>query len=154
MNDLHRFFLATMALLGVTIFHHFYGSIIYPLVFRAYAAVFFIPVALLEWFLYQRYRRAVDKKRKRSYSVLFQLLAGIIPLLLVGLFEGGYNHFLKDVLFFSGVDPAVLLKMFPPPAYEMPDNFIFEFTGVLQFVVAIAGLLYLIRHHRKQYAIR
>jgi hypothetical protein len=70
-------------------------------------------------------------------------------MLLIGIVEGGYNHFLKNVLFFSGVKLDVLTKMFPPPEYEMPDNFIFEFTGILQFVVAIFAIVFLTRHYRR-----
>ncbi len=41
-----------------------------------------------------------------------------------------------NVLFFSGASQATLLRLFPPPAYHLPDNPLFELTGILQ----IAGL--------------
>jgi hypothetical protein len=42
---------------------------------------------------------------------------------------------LKNVFFFSGVDETLLNQMFPPPKYVMPNDFIFEFTGVMQAAI-------------------
>jgi hypothetical protein len=149
MNNLHKFFLAIMFLMGVTVFHHLYGAIIYPQIFRAYVAYFSVAVALLEYLTYKQSTKSTNKKKKRLFGVLFLLFAISVSMLLIGIVEGGYNHFLKNVLFFSGVKLDVLTKMFPPPEYEMPDNFIFEFTGILQFVVAIFAIVFLTRHYRR-----
>jgi hypothetical protein len=65
---------------------------------------------------------------------------------LIGMFEGVYNHLLKDVLFFSGIEMETLLALFPPPTYEMPNNFFFEFTGVLQAVLVIPIGFYLFKN--------
>ena len=57
---------------------------------------------------------------------------------LVGVFEGGYKHAIKLLLFFGGAAPETLHRLFPPPTYEMPSDVLFEVTGVLQF---LAGLM-------------
>lgn len=54
-----------------------------------------------------------------------------------GLFEGGYNHGVKLLLFFGGASPETMQRLFPPPTYEMPSDAFFETTGVLQFVAAL-----------------
>jgi hypothetical protein len=40
------------------------------------------------------------------------------------------------VLYFGGASPTVMRRLFPPPSYELPDNMVFEVTGVLQVVPA------------------
>src|SRR5262249_61137272 len=60
----------------------------------------------------------------------------------IGLFEGGYNHLVKNVLFFGGASRATLDQLFPPPAYEMPNDLWFEVTGVLQFFVGLCAAYY------------
>jgi hypothetical protein len=52
----------------------------------------------------------------------------------LGLFEGGYNHVLKDVLYFGGASPATMTRLSPPPTYEVPNHAFFESTGVLQLI--------------------
>jgi len=154
MNNLHKFFLTTLCLMGLTIFHHFYASIIYPQAFRAHVAYVSIPVVVLEYIIYREYRKATNPLKKRLHYILFQILAWSVPILLIGFYEGGYNHFLKNILFFAGVKLNILTDLFPPPMYEMPNNFIFEFTGILQFVTAIYALLFLLRHYKEQNIVR
>ncbi len=50
----------------------------------------------------------------------------------IGLYEGVYNHLFKNLLFFAGVNGQTMASLFPPPMYEMPNDFLFELTGVLQ----------------------
>jgi hypothetical protein len=150
MKNLHKFFVLTIFLMGVTIFHHFYGSIIYPQVFRAYVAYASIGVVLLEYLIYRKYRNASSARQKIFYYFLFQTLTLFVPIISIGFFEGGYNHFLKNLLFFSHVKASILIQLFPPPSYEMPGNFLFEFTGILQFVIAIYALVFLLRHYKER----
>ena len=71
----------------------------------------------------------------------------------IGLFEGAYNHVLKDALYFAGASTSLLVQMFPPPAYELPNDAFLEITGVMQVVPAsVTGwLLYrrLVRSRRR-----
>jgi hypothetical protein len=47
---------------------------------------------------------------------------------------------LKDALFLAGAPRTLLLQMFPPPTYELPNDAVFELSGVLQVLpAAFAG---------------
>ncbi|HEY7529919.1 MAG TPA: hypothetical protein VIC56_04510 [Gemmatimonadota bacterium] len=69
----------------------------------------------------------------------------LFPIGFLGLFEGGYNHVLKDALWLGGASPAVTTRLFPPPTYETPDDVFFEVTGVLHLPLAIVLLRDLVR---------
>jgi hypothetical protein len=58
--------------------------------------------------------------------------------------EGGYNHVMKNALFFGGLPRSTLERLFPPPTYEMPTDLWFEGSGVLQFVIAVWAAYYLV----------
>jgi hypothetical protein len=55
----------------------------------------------------------------------------------IGVFEGIYNHLLKNIMYFGGADDGLLQTLFPAPTYEMPNDLLFEITGVMQGVLAI-----------------
>ncbi|MFB6456155.1 hypothetical protein ACE38W_12860 [Chitinophaga sp. Hz27] len=142
MKDLHKFYIFTLAIMGTTILHHFYGALIYPQQFRIYTALFAMPIVIAEWVLYRMYTR----NGKRIWLLLFQVVTIIFPVIFIGIYEGVYNHLLKNILFFSGLGKQELLQLFPPPMYEMPDNFFFEFTGCLQGVLLVIALVYKVRY--------
>ena len=55
---------------------------------------------------------------------------------MIGLFEGGYNHVLKNFIYFLfGENEA--RAVFASQMYEMPTDFLFEATGVAQFPAAV-----------------
>lgn len=143
MKYLHRFFRYSLYIMATTLLHHLYGAIIYPQKFRIYTALFAVPIMLTEYLAYKKYQ----KDKRKVWKALFEWIAILIPLLAIGLYEGGYNHVLKNILFFSGTKRSTLTKLFPPPAYEMPDNFIFEATGVLQFALAIPAIIFLVKYY-------
>jgi len=90
--------------------------------------------------LYAGYRFARGATARRV--VLAVLLAALLlgPVAWIGLFEGGYNHVLKIVLYAVGTPQDVLARLFPPPTYEPPTDFLFEASGVLQLVIALLCL--------------
>ena len=59
----------------------------------------------------------------------------VVPVALIGLFEGAYNHALKDAVYFAGASSTLMNRLFPPPTYELPDDVFFEATGVMQAVL-------------------
>jgi hypothetical protein len=88
---------------------------------------------------------------------VLMLVTLALPVLGVGLFEGGYNHALKVVLYFAGVSESALRLLFPAPTYELPNDVWFEVTGVLQLALGwLAGrhLLALNRESRVPAATR
>ncbi|MGH7962255.1 MAG: hypothetical protein ACRERD_10590 [Candidatus Binatia bacterium] len=68
---------------------------------------------------------------------VFTIVAVVFPIGWIGFFEGGYNHVVKNVLYFSDASAAVLTTLFPPPTYEMPNSVFFEVTGIMQFPTAL-----------------
>ena len=111
--------------------HHVYGAVVYETPWRLVVSLW-IPafVLLLVAMLYLHW--------KYSDRVVGSI-AGWVVLLAGGIFQFGftffeciYSHVLKNILFFSGASQAMLLRLFPPPAYHLPDNPFFELTGILQ----------------------
>jgi hypothetical protein len=150
--------LGALATLGLTAAHHAYGGIRYDTPWRLHGAVVAVGMSPALLALYFTYRRRPDSPLGRAVG---WALAGIVvafPVLAIGAFEGAYNHVAKDALFLAGAPRSLLLHMFPPPTYEMPNDLWFELSGVLQVIpAAFAGLASLRfiralradrRHHR------
>jgi hypothetical protein len=62
------------------------------------------------------------------------------PIAWIGLFEGGYNHALKVILFQLDLPVSTLQRLYPPGIYEPPDDLSFEATGVAQLLLAVWAL--------------
>ena len=76
--------------------------------------------------------------RQRA-TVLLVAVTLVLAVGLIGVFEGGYNHAAKLLLFFGGAAPDTMNRLFPPPTSEMPNDVFFEVSGVLQFLVALVA---------------
>lgn len=131
-------------LLLLTAVHHIYGALLYNTPWRFHAVFVSIPIigitALLNYL--------IQKRGSYKNSILFWLnwtVILVISIFLIGIFEGIYNHLVKDVLYYIGTDRQTLITLFPPPKYEMPNDFIFEFTGVMQAVVTFVLLYRFVR---------
>ncbi|MCY1019963.1 hypothetical protein [Pyxidicoccus sp. MSG2] len=133
---------ASLTVLLLTSVHHAYGAFIYRTPWRLHmvgvAAV--TAVVLLG---------ALALSRARWAFFLFALTTLAVPVGMVGAFEGFYNHVLKNVFYFGGASVALLERLFPPPTYELPNDFFFELTGVLQVVPAVLALVQLLRAFRR-----
>jgi len=81
--------------------------------------------------------------------VLYWSIILIFSIILIGGYEGVYNHALKNVFFFSGASETILDKMFPPSMYVMPNNFLFELTGVMQAAIFVPLLIQMARLSKK-----
>lgn len=130
--------IANAAVYLLTSFHHYYGAIIYntpwrkDVVFNGGAIMLAAVICLL---LYRYFH-------KRAFAVAYLLLTFLVFSLGIGIFEGAYNHLLKDLLYFSGMKLATWRMFYPAPAYEVPNNVIFESTGIAQFFVALFQIYY------------
>src|SRR5690606_10126675 len=62
----------------------------------------------------------------------------VFAIVLIGFYEGGYNHVLKNALYFAGAKDLTL-RLYSGSLYEMPNDFIFETTGIVQFLAAVAA---------------
>ncbi|WP_145714594.1 hypothetical protein [Chitinophaga japonensis] len=124
----------------LTSLHHGYGAIIYQSHFRLHVLLVSIPVIILLAALYYAMIRATAG---RWLWWAYLGLVTLIPLAGIGLFEGLYNHAVKNLLYFLGLPIPVFDRLFPPPTYEKPNNVIFELTGILQalLVLPLAGAM-------------
>jgi hypothetical protein len=127
---------AALATLGLTAAHHIYGGVLYASPWRVHGAFVAIAACLPLVLLARAHRRASGTTAGRLAGWAFAALTLLVPVLAVGLFEGVFNHVLKNVLFFAGAPESLLLRLYPPPAYELPDDVGFESTGVAQVVPA------------------
>jgi hypothetical protein len=80
---------------------------------------------------------------------LYAIVAGGGFGVLVGGFEGFYNHLLKNIFYFAGAGKNTLQLMFPSPTYEMPNNFLFEATGIMQTGLGMAILYFLYKAYKQ-----
>jgi hypothetical protein len=138
--------ITTTLLYLLTALHHAYGAWLYDTPWRmhivpqglTFLAICFAFLGIYLW------------KKWKIFLVLYLAAALLLFGCGIGLYEGLYNHVLKNILFFAGVESATLLKMFPPPLYEMPDDFLFEFSGILQFAAAVFQIKYIVSCFREK----
>jgi hypothetical protein len=138
--------IATSIVFVVTAFHHFYGAAVYNTPWRRDVGVnggVTLLVCFIFLYLYKRYK-------KKIFLTLYSIISFLLFGLLIGLFEGFYNHVMKNILYFSGMNIHTFRMLFPDPPYELPENFIFESTGVLQFFVALVSCYYLVKVNKKK----
>ena len=133
-------FFSTVLVFILTSFHHYYGAIVYQTPWRKHVVLqggLILALCYLFYYLFNRYH-------KRAFLTIYLLLSFITFGLGIGIFEGAYNHVLKDILYFSGlISTDAWRVLFPSPAYEIPNDFIFESTGILQLVLSIIQMYYL-----------
>lgn len=128
-----------MAAIGTTVAglvssgHHIYGALVYDTPWRLVVSLW-IPafVLLVLSMLYLYWTNADQIIGKVALWIVF--LGGAVFQFGFTFFECVYSHILKNVLFYGGASEATLLRLFPAPAYHLPDDAFFEFTGVLQIV--------------------
>jgi hypothetical protein len=128
---------ASVGVLVLTVIHHLYGATLYDAPFRQHVAFGILPVLLVLILAYWVHRRRPLTSLGRVSLWIFMAVTLIVPVGMIGLFEGGYNHLVKNLLYFGGASRARLDQLFPPPAYEMPNDLWFEVTGILQFFVGL-----------------
>ena len=131
----------------LTSFHHYYGAIVYNTPWRKDVvpnggAVMLVAILCL---LLYRYLN------KKAFLVIYLLLTFLVFSLGIGIFEGAYNHLLKDLFYFSGMKLSAWRMLYPAPTYEIPNNLIFETSGIAQFFVALFQIYYLRKVYRSAY---
>jgi hypothetical protein len=136
----------TVALL--TSVHHGYGAQIYATPWRWHAVLVSGLATAIAFGALCILRKRPNERAGRIAAWVFTVTTLVIHIAGYGLFEGGYNHVLKDLLYFGGASPELMHQLFPAPAYELPDDVFFEVTGVLQVAPAIFTGYYLYRFVR------
>lgn len=125
---LKRSFIYTMVMGVLTSIHHIYGGIIYNTSWRIHGVAGAGVLLLLTVLSYQK----MTRDNKRASLWMYLALSTVVFGLIVGVYEGMYNHILKNVLYFGGLDYSLWVRVFPAPTYEAPSNWFFELTGVIQ----------------------
>jgi hypothetical protein len=147
---------ALYALIGLilTSLHHAYGAYAYATPWRLHVAFIASATALVVLVALAVLRAHPDGWLGTAAWWLFALAVLMVPILFLGVFEGLYNHVLKNALFFAGLPARDMVRLFPPPQYELPNDAFFEFTGVLQVVPAALAAPRLYRLVRSGRAVR
>lgn len=131
---------AAMLVLIMTSIHHVYGAVIYDTPFRLHIVFIAVPVAMaIAAALYVGATRDDGVGRLATWVGIAIVL--IFPVAMIGVFEGGYNHVVKNLGFLGGGEEAVKAMMpawlYDPSAVEIPNDFFFEATGIAQFPLAV-----------------
>ncbi len=141
-----------IAVLAMTTIHHVYGAVIYDTPWRLHIVYISAPVAvaIIAALGFGASREGTPAGRIASWLAIAAILA--FPVALIGFFEGGYNHLVKNIVYFARGEEAMMALM-PPSLYEpgtveMPNDVIFEMTGIAQFPLSIATLLAVLRLER------
>lgn len=138
---LSRAFHSALLILLVTSVHHAYGAYVYHTPWRLHVILISALTMAALWVAVRLIRNQPAGPARTAAKVVFCLIVALVPVLGIGFFEGGYNHLLKNVLYFSGASPQLMAHLFPPPAYELPNDVIFEASGVTQFIVGVMACL-------------
>lgn len=144
-TEVSRVSFYSIAMMTVTSVHHIYGALIYNTPWRLHILIASLPMIIFcgVW------NRLAVKENSNFLVWLLSTMIFIFSICLIGGYEGIYNHLLKNMLFFAGVNDSILLKLFPPPMYVMPNDFIFEVTGSLQAVIFFPNAFYFFRWVRR-----
>jgi hypothetical protein len=135
--------LSAFAVLALTAVHHAYGAFVYHTPWRLHVAIVAPLLALAIW----RTLYLAGSRRGTPSGILWTRIASglilIFPVGLIGLVEGGYNHLVKNAVYLLlGAQTAT--DLFPPPAYELPDNLLFEATGIAQFPLGLLAAYFVL----------
>jgi hypothetical protein len=139
--------IASSSVLLLTIAHHSYGAVRFATPWRHHVSLIALPIALVLWVTYFIFSQP-DSRAGRVARGVFICVALLGPVGWIGIFEGGYNHVLKIILFQSNISPLTFRRFYPPDTYEAPHDWLFEATGVMQLAVALWALMTIRRFQR------
>ena len=135
--SLYRAGAAVLATLILTSVHHLYGARRFDTPWRAHVAHIALWAAVIIGLCWLVALRHPDEQRGRVAMIMFVVLAMAICAMWLGLYEGGYNHALKNLAVAVHLPASVFERLFPPAIYEPPGDWIFELSGVLQLSVGL-----------------
>lgn len=121
----------------LTTLHHVYGALLFDTPQRLHMLAAAPPYVLAIAVAYQGATRPVARWRGALGRAIL-VSSWLLPVGVIGVFEGGYNHLLKNVLFFAGIDRAHFEALYPGSLlYEAPSDLSFEASGIAQLAVAL-----------------
>ena len=115
------------AVIAITTFHHVWGAYLYDTPWRLHIVFIGVPIAALFVVLlvFAAPRHGTRVARLTVWLAVI-LIVGFCTLML-GLYEGGYNHVLKNVVYFT---QGPVRWMFPDGITGIPDDIVFEVSGM------------------------
>jgi len=118
----------------VTTVHHVWGAYLYDTPWRLHIVFIGVPIAAIfsGLLIYAVPRHGTGAARLATWLAVI-LIVGFCTLLL-GIYEGGYNHVLKNIVYFTQ-GPASW--MFPDGVTGIPDDVLFEVTGIAHLPAGI-----------------
>ena len=128
MNESKRLFFAAIGTLLLTIIHHARGAVLYENPFRLHVVFVAVPVTIALAVAYRGRSPSTAGGIARAAFLTLSFIVGAA----IGVYEGGYNHVLANLLYFAGAPPELFEKIYPAVS-EVPNDFWFEASGVLQF---------------------
>ena len=128
--------LATLVLTGA---HHLYGARRFDTPWRAHVAHIAIWAGVIFGLCWLIALRWPHERSGRRAMLLFVVLAMAICVAWLGLYEGGYNHGLKNLAAAVRLPASVFERLFPRSLYEPPGDWVFELSGVLQLPVGLVA---------------
>lgn len=150
-DNFQKIFQSSLSIMILTLIHHVYGALIYEDPFRLHVAYVAIPIILILLLSFRIFQRKLSALITRVSFAVFMLVSILIAVSVIGLYEGGYNHLLKNLLYFGGTSEVTLDRLFPPPVYEMPKSYFFEVTGIFQFVLSIYAIYCMMQYFKERY---
>lgn len=118
--------------------HHWYGAVAYDTPWRLKVSFWIAAAPLVVVGLLYIYWKFVDKLAGKIALWLVVITAVVFQTGFT-LFECVYSHVLKNILYFGGTPQTVLERLYPAPAYHLPDNWLFELLGLLQLAGLVAA---------------
>ena len=117
--------------------HHWYGAIAYNTPWRVGVVYWIVGFVLIVYSLLHVYWKNIDNIVGQITIWIFLFGAVIFQAGFI-LFECVYSHVLKNIFYFGGISQSILEHLYPAPAYHLPNNLFFEFTGLLQLIGFVA----------------
>jgi hypothetical protein len=128
MDTAQRLLAGSTATILLTIAHHARGALLYESPFRLHVVLVALPVAAALGIAYRARSSLALGGVAWAVFLALSLFVGAA----IGVYEGGYNHVVANVLYFAGA-PRALFERIYPAVSEVPNDFWFGLTGVLQF---------------------
>jgi hypothetical protein len=129
--------LAHGAVLILTGVHHWYGAVRFDTPWRAHVIHLAVWIGLALAVFLSIGWLARDRRLGRWAVFAVVTVSMLVAVAWLGLYEGGYNHLVKNALFAAGVSDQAFLGLFPSAIYEPPEDWVFELSGTAQLPLGL-----------------
>jgi hypothetical protein len=122
------------AVILITTVHHVWGAYLYDTPWRLHIVFIGVPIAavFVGLLAYAAGRHGTGAGRIAAWLAI--IIIAVFCSLLLGLYEGGYNHVLKNLVYFIH---GPVRWMFPDGVTGIPDDVFFEATGIAHLPAGI-----------------